>query len=115
MTDPLTAAAFRAAESLAPDLVKTGARWTGRRILSTPAERGMQSVYTRAIARLLAEPRSGSVYPCRVPRQGYEAAEAVCREALPLAQNWDEPDLLDDVMFNLAQLLYFYIGRHQDA
>ena len=55
------------------------------------------------------------MYPCRVPRQGYEAAEAVCREALPLAQNWDEPDLLDDVMFNLAQLLYFYIGRHQDA
>jgi hypothetical protein len=39
----------------------------------------------------------------------------VYREALPLAQNWDEPDLLDDVMFNLAQLLYFYIGRHQDA
>ena len=55
MTDPLTAAAFKAAESLAPDLVKTGARWTGRRVLSTPAEQGMQSVYTRAIARLLAE------------------------------------------------------------
>jgi hypothetical protein len=39
----------------------------------------------------------------------------VCREALPLAQNWDEPDLLGDVLFYLAQLLYFYIGRHQDA
>ena len=55
MTDPLTAADFKAAESLAPDLVKAGARWTGRRILSTPVERNMQSVYTRAIARLLAE------------------------------------------------------------
>lgn len=37
------------------------------------------------------------------------------REALPLAQNSDEPDLLGDELFNLTQLLYFYIGRHQDA
>ena len=55
MTDPLTAAAFKAAEALAPDLVNAGTRWTGRRILGTAAERGMQSGYTLAIARLLAE------------------------------------------------------------
>lgn len=55
MTDPITAAAFKGAEALAPDLVKAGARWTGRQIMGTPAERGMRSVYVRAIAGLLAE------------------------------------------------------------
>jgi hypothetical protein len=44
-----------AAEVLAPDLVKMGARRLGREILCTPAERGMQRVYARAIAGLLVE------------------------------------------------------------
>ena len=55
MTDPVTAAALKAAEALAPDLVKAVAQRTGRRILGTPAERGMRGVYERAIAGLLAE------------------------------------------------------------
>ena len=55
MTEPITAAALKGAEVLAPDLVKAGARWTGRRILGTPAERGMRSVYVRAMTGLLAE------------------------------------------------------------
>lgn len=48
-------AARQAAEILGPELVKTGARWTGRQVLGTPAERGMEGVYQRAIAGLLVE------------------------------------------------------------
>lgn len=48
-------AARQAAEILGPELVKTGARWTGRQVLGTPAERGMKGVYQRAIAGLLVE------------------------------------------------------------
>lgn len=51
----------------------------------------------------------------RGTQHGYEAAETEYREALPLAQEWDEPDLLGDVLFNLAQLLYYYMGNLQDA
>lgn len=54
MTDWMEAAR-QAAEILGPEVVKTGARWTGRQILDTPAERGMRRVYERAIADLLAE------------------------------------------------------------
>src|SRR5215212_255159 len=54
MTDPLTAA-LKVAEVLGPELVKVGARRVKRQILGTRAERGMQSVYTRAIAGLLVE------------------------------------------------------------
>ena len=57
----------------------------------------------------------GIAYQSRGTPQGYEAAEAAYREALPSAQDWDEPDLLGDVLFNLAQLLYFYMGRYRDA
>jgi len=57
----------------------------------------------------------GIAYQSRGTLQGHEAAETAYREALPLAQNWDEPDLLGDVLFNLAQLLYFYVGRYRDA
>lgn len=53
MTDPLTAAAIQTAETLAPDLVKAGARRLRREILGTPVERGMRCVYARAIAGLL--------------------------------------------------------------
>ena len=53
----------------------------------------------------------GLAYQSRGTRQGYEAAETAYREALPLARNWNEPD----VLFNLAQLLYFYVGRYRDA
>lgn len=55
MTDPLTGAALKAAEVFAPELVKSGARKLERQILGTPAERGMQDVYIRAIAGLLVE------------------------------------------------------------
>src|SRR5215216_5886271 len=54
MPDPLTTA-LKLAEVLAPELVKVRARRVKREILGTPAERGMQSVYTRAIAGLLVE------------------------------------------------------------
>jgi tetratricopeptide (TPR) repeat protein len=56
----------------------------------------------------------GIVYQSRGTWQGYEAAEAAYREALPLAQNWDEPDLLGDVLLNLARLL-FHVGRYRDS
>jgi hypothetical protein len=55
MTDPLTVAALKTAEIVAPELVKAGSRRLGWEILGTPAERGMQDVYTHAIAELLAE------------------------------------------------------------
>lgn len=57
MTDPIsiTGVAFKAAEILAPEVVKTGARRVRRHILGTPAERGMQDVYTRSIVGLLVE------------------------------------------------------------
>ena len=48
MTDTITVSALKAA-----DLVKAGARWTGRWIPDTPVECGMRSVYERAIAFLL--------------------------------------------------------------
>ena len=57
MTDPITTtgAALKAAEMLAPDVVKTGARRLGHQLLGTPAERGMRDVYARSIAGLLVE------------------------------------------------------------
>src|SRR5215211_2060384 len=55
MPDPLTVAALKAAEALASELVKAGARRVRREILGTLAERGMRDVYTRAIAGLLLE------------------------------------------------------------
>ena len=57
----------------------------------------------------------GLCYQDRGTQHGYEAAEAKYREALLLAQEWDEPDLIGDVLFNLAQLLYYYVGSLQDA
>lgn len=57
----------------------------------------------------------GIVYQNRETWQSYEAAEAKYREALPLAADWDEPELLGDVLFNLAQLLFYLMSRHQDA
>lgn len=56
----------------------------------------------------------GITHQDRETREGYQAAEAEYREALPLARSWDEPDLLGDVAFNLAHLL-FYLGRPRDA
>lgn len=55
MPDPVTVAALKLAEILAPDLVKAGARRVKRDILGTPVERGMRDVYERAIADLLVE------------------------------------------------------------
>jgi len=55
LTDPITASAALRAEAVAPDLLKAGARWTGRQIPGTPVECGMRSVYERAIASLLVE------------------------------------------------------------
>lgn len=57
----------------------------------------------------------GLCYQDSRTQQGYEAAETKYREALPLAQEWDEPDLIGDVLFNLAQLLYYYMDSPQDA
>lgn len=57
----------------------------------------------------------GIAYQSRETRQGYETAEAAYREALPLARNWDEPDLLGDVLFTLARLLFQLMGRPRDA
>lgn len=47
--------------------------------------------------------------------QEYVAAEAEYREALPLARSWSDPDLLGDVLFNLAQLFFYYMDRPRDA
>jgi tetratricopeptide (TPR) repeat protein len=47
--------------------------------------------------------------------QAYEAAEAEYLEALPLAVAWGEPELLGDVLFNLAQLLFYFMGRPREA
>ena len=57
MTDPatITGLALKAAEILAPELVKTGAGRVRGRILGTPAERGLRDVYTRSITGLLVE------------------------------------------------------------
>jgi hypothetical protein len=55
MPEPLTTAALKAAEALASELVKAGARRVKRDILGTPVERGMRDVYKRAIAGLLVE------------------------------------------------------------
>ncbi len=57
----------------------------------------------------------GLCYQDRGTQHGHEAAEIKYREALPLAKEWDEPDLIGDVLFNLAQLLYYYVGSLQDA
>lgn len=57
----------------------------------------------------------GIVYQNRETWQWYETAEAKYREAVPLATDWDEPELLGDVLFNLAQLLFRLMSRHQDA
>ncbi len=51
----------------------------------------------------------------RRTRQWYEAAENRYREAATLASGWDEPDLLGDVLFNLAQFLFYLTGRVGDA
>jgi tetratricopeptide (TPR) repeat protein len=57
----------------------------------------------------------GIVYQNRETWQWYEAAEANYREVVPQATDWDEPELLGDVLFNLAQLLFYLMSRHQDA
>lgn len=51
----------------------------------------------------------------RGTRQGYVAAEDEYREAVTLASGWDEPGLLGDVLFNLAQFLCYLAGRPRDA
>jgi tetratricopeptide (TPR) repeat protein len=77
MTDPVTVtgAALKAAEMLAPEVVKTGARRLGRRILGTPAERGMQDVYSRSIRGVLVE----------VAEAGEESGGAPDPEAMKVA------------------------------
>ena len=55
----------------------------------------------------------GSVHQNREMQDGYEAAEAEYREALPLALG--EPELLGDVRFNLAQLLFYHMAYPHDA
>lgn len=57
----------------------------------------------------------GLCYQDSRTQHGYEAAETEYREALPLAHEWGELDLIGDVLFNLAQLLYYYVGSLQDA
>jgi hypothetical protein len=57
----------------------------------------------------------GIAYHERGTQQGYEAAEAEYIEALPLASASGEVDLLGDVLFNLAQLLYFSMGDSRNA
>ncbi len=57
----------------------------------------------------------GIAYQEQRTQQGYEAAEAEYREVLPLASASGEPELLGDVLFNLAQLLHYCMGNRQDA
>jgi hypothetical protein len=65
-----------AAEALAPELVKAGARRLGREILGTPAKRGMRDVYARGIAGLLVE----------VGEAGEESGGAPDPEAMKVAE-----------------------------
>ncbi len=78
MTDPIpiTGAALKAAEMLAPEVVKTGARRLGRQILGTPVERGMRDVYSRSIAGLLVE----------VAKAGEKSGSAPDPEAMKVAE-----------------------------
>ncbi|MBA4115216.1 MAG: hypothetical protein H0X71_02010 [Rubrobacter sp.] len=57
----------------------------------------------------------GIAYQERRTLEGFEAADAQYREALPLASTSGEPELLGDVLFNLAQLLFYYMGNNRDA
>lgn len=52
MPGPVTAAALKLAEVLAPDLVKAGAWRVKRDILGTPVERGMRDVYSGRLAKV---------------------------------------------------------------
>jgi tetratricopeptide (TPR) repeat protein len=80
-----------------------------RRALSSAVDDGHEGDQARAKMNL------GIAYQERGTKQGYEAAEAEYREALPLAYGWDEPDLIGDVLLNLAQLLYYYMGDYRNA
>jgi tetratricopeptide (TPR) repeat protein len=88
MTDPMsmTGAALKAAEMIAPEVVKTGARRVGRHILGTPAERGMQDVYTRSITGLLV----------KVAKVGEGSGEAPDPEAMKVAETVLEDLCSDD-------------------
>lgn len=57
----------------------------------------------------------GIAYQNRGTQQGFEAAEAEYREALPLAYSWDEPELTGDVLLNLARLLRHYKANDPGA
>jgi hypothetical protein len=57
----------------------------------------------------------GITYQERGTEQGYEAAEAEYRGALPPASASGEAELLGDVLFNLAQLLFYLMACPRDA
>ncbi len=80
-----------------------------RRTLSSAVDDDHKSDQARAKMNL------GIAYQSRETQQGYEAAETEYREALPLASDSGETDLLGDVLFNLAQLHYYYMGNSTDA
>lgn len=50
-----SALAAQFAQALAPELIKAGARKLGSKVLGTPAQRGMEDVYSRAIESMLEE------------------------------------------------------------
>lgn len=79
-----------------------------RRVLSSAVDDDHKGDQARAKMHI------GIAHQDRETPQGYQAAEAEYQEALSLADGWDEPDLLGDVAFNLAHLL-FYLGRSQGA
>lgn len=57
----------------------------------------------------------GIAYQEQGMEQGYEAAEAEYRDALSLAAASGETELLGEVLFNLAQLLFYLMARPRDA
>jgi tetratricopeptide (TPR) repeat protein len=80
-----------------------------RRALSSAVDDGHEGDQARAKMNL------GIAYEERKTQQGYEAAEAEYREALPLASASGEAKLLGDVLFQHAQLLYYYKGDYRKA
>ena len=80
-----------------------------RRALSSAVDADHKGDQARAKMNL------GIAYQSRETQQGYEAAETEYRDALPLASASGEPELLGDMLFNLAQLLYYYVGNRRVA
>jgi tetratricopeptide (TPR) repeat protein len=78
-----------------------------RRALSSAVEDDHKADQARATMNI------GIAHQERGTQQGYEAAESEYRQAVTLASDSGEPDVLGDVLFNLAQLLYYHMDDYR--